>query len=191
MKKIEIQKLVYKNGAPLPLNQFNWHEETKTFSSKHSNLVIDFSKLSDGTMKIANDCTVTVDQGWVIHARFGCVIKTDCNCVICACSACTITTGSYCSIYAIQDCNIKTLHSCIISASHGSTVVTENFSTVDVTNNCCVTAGHKSIVRAAIACTITPKNNSVIFIDNITQTAQTITNAINTITSEEFGKLIR
>ena len=90
LTKKEIQKRVLQNGKPLALNKFKWCEDTKTFSSKKSNLVLDFSGISHCTFDTGADCTFKT--GW------DCTFKTRAGCTFDTGVSCTFNTGSDCVI---------------------------------------------------------------------------------------------
>ena len=60
-------------GKPIPKEKYTWDEETKVFSSKESNLVMDF----DGT-----SATFTTGNGCTFNTSNGCTFTTGYNCVI-------------------------------------------------------------------------------------------------------------
>jgi hypothetical protein len=47
MNKLEVQKLITKDGQPLDLDKFEWCEETKIFSSDVEGLVINLIDFDD------------------------------------------------------------------------------------------------------------------------------------------------
>ena len=57
MNKEKIQQRVLQEGKRLALDKFNWCEDTKTFSSKENNLVLDFKDIWGVTFKAGSDCT--------------------------------------------------------------------------------------------------------------------------------------
>ena len=60
-------------GKPLSKEKYAWNEDIKVFSSKESNLVIDF----DGT-----SATFTTGNGCTFNTSNGCTFTTGYNCVI-------------------------------------------------------------------------------------------------------------
>lgn len=84
-------------GKPLPKEKYTWDEETKVFSSKESNLVIDF----DGT-------------SGTFYTSYNCIFKTRDNCTFITGTDCTFDTGSDCVFIVYQNCTFTTGASCVV-----------------------------------------------------------------------------
>ena len=74
MTKEEVSQRVLQNGKPLSLDKFNWDEETKTFSTKESYLVVDFFGI--------DNCTFNAGHGCTLNAGHSCSFKTGSECVV-------------------------------------------------------------------------------------------------------------
>ena len=106
MKKEEVQRRVLQNGNPLPLSKFTWDDETKTFSSKQINLVIDFSDhdyctfdtCPYCTFDTGSYCTFKTGSYCTFDTGFDCTFDTDSDCTFETGSDCTFDTGSFCVI---------------------------------------------------------------------------------------------
>ena len=74
MTKIEIQNRILKNGKQLDLDLFSWDKNTRTFSSKENNLILDFSDIDNLVFNTGSDCTFKTGSD--------CTFKTGSDCVI-------------------------------------------------------------------------------------------------------------
>jgi hypothetical protein len=92
MDKEEVQRRVLKDGKPLALSKFNWDEETKTFSSKVSGLVMDFSGIAL-TINAGSGSTINAGPYSTINAGSGSTIKARSDSTINAGSGSTIKAG--------------------------------------------------------------------------------------------------
>jgi hypothetical protein len=72
---------VTQNGIPLDPSKYTWDEETNTFSTNESNLVLDFSGINSVVFNTGHYCT----------------FKTGHNCTFDTGSDCTFNTGSDCT----------------------------------------------------------------------------------------------
>jgi len=61
-------------GKELEKSKYTFDEETKTFSSKENNLVLDFSKIKWITFKTASDCTFKTSSDCTFDTGFNCVV---------------------------------------------------------------------------------------------------------------------
>lgn len=98
MNKLQVQKRVFKNSEPLDLEDFDWDEHTKTFSTQSSNLLLDFStddESSDGT-----------GQCFTFY--------TGDSCKFYVWSDCTFITGNYCTFLTGNSCKFLTGQKCVI-----------------------------------------------------------------------------
>lgn len=106
MTKLEVQQRVLKDGKPLPLDDFEWDEETNTFSSAEGGLVLDFTDISGCTFKTGSYCTFKTD--------WSCTFKTGSYCTFDTGSDCTFNTGSDCTFDTGWSCTFNTGDSCVI-----------------------------------------------------------------------------
>ena len=86
-------------GRKLNKSLYTWDEQTKTFSTKQDNLVLDFSNIDGLTFKTI----------------YGCTFKTG--------SYCTFNTGSYCTFETGYSCTFDTGYSCIFKTGSECVVV--------------------------------------------------------------------
>jgi hypothetical protein len=106
MTKKEVQQRVLKSGKPLDLCDFEWDEQTNTFSSRKNDLVLDFSGVSDCTFKTGSYCTFAT--GW------GCTFKTGSYCTFDTGSDCTFKTGFNCTFKTGFNCTFDTGEKCVV-----------------------------------------------------------------------------
>ena len=71
MTKKQVQKRIIQNGKPLALNKFKWDDETKTLSTKESDLQIDFADIGYCTFTTDGYCTFMTgcDCKWIIDGN--------------------------------------------------------------------------------------------------------------------------
>ena len=74
MNKKEVKQRVLKNGKPLSKKLFSWCEETNTFSSSESGLVLDFSGVDSCTFKTSSGCTFNTGYDCTFNTGYGCVV---------------------------------------------------------------------------------------------------------------------
>ena len=98
MTKQEIQQRVFQNGKPLPLSKFTWDEDTKTFSSKESDLTLDFNDMVSCVFNTGSYCVFNTGYGCTFRTSLGCVFNTSFNCTFEAGFDCVFNTGSYCVV---------------------------------------------------------------------------------------------
>ena len=113
MNKQDIQQRVLQNGKPLDLDKFEWDEETKTFSSKENNLVLDFSDLSYCTFNTGYGCTFKAGDNCSFDTGYDCTFKTGYDCTFKTGDNCTFNTGDNCSFDTGDNCTFKTGGGCV------------------------------------------------------------------------------
>ena len=74
MTKQEVSQRVLQNGKPLSEDKFTWDCETKTFSTKESNLVIFFKYIANCTFKTDSDCTFDAGYNCIFTCKKWCVV---------------------------------------------------------------------------------------------------------------------
>ena len=82
MNKQQIQQRVLQNGEPLPLDKFEWDENTKTFSTEKGNLVLDFKGISNVTFKTGSSCTFKTDSSCTFNTGSSCTFDIGEECVV-------------------------------------------------------------------------------------------------------------
>ena len=73
---------VTKNGIPLDPSLYTFNEETRTFSSKEDDLVLDFSLISGCTFKTGSGCTFNTNSYCTFKTSYDCTFKTGSGCVV-------------------------------------------------------------------------------------------------------------
>jgi len=101
MNKKEVQKRVSENGKKLAINKFSWNKKTKTFSSKESDLVIDFNSLSSCTFTTWYDCTFKTGYNCTFNTGHDCTFNTWSGCTFNTKPGCTFNTKSGCTFNGI------------------------------------------------------------------------------------------
>ena len=114
MNKKEIQQRVLQEGKRLALNKFNWCEDTKTFSSKENNLVLDFKDIWGVTFKAGSGCTFDTGSDCTFDTWEDCTFDTESDCTFNTGSGCTFNTGSYCTFNTGSGCTFNTGNKSVI-----------------------------------------------------------------------------
>ena len=121
MNKKEIQQRVLQNGKPLSLDNFEWDENTKTFSSNENNLVLDFVGIDNCTFKTGLNCTFDTGSYCTFDTWSGCTFKTGPDCTFKTGYGCTFKTGYGCTFDTGPGCTFKTGGNCTFNTRHGCT----------------------------------------------------------------------
>jgi len=87
---------ITKDGKPLDKKLYTIDEKAKSFSTKESGLVLDFSGLSGWSFKTSSHCTFDTGSGCTFDTGSHCTFKTGWDC--------TFDTGSYCMFDTGYDC---------------------------------------------------------------------------------------
>ena len=106
MNKLEVQQRVLQYGKPLDLDEFEWDEKTRTFSSDQRGLVLDFSGIDNCKFITGFYCTFITG--------FYCTFNTGSYCTFNTSSYCTFTTGSYCIFIIGNDYTLTPGAECVI-----------------------------------------------------------------------------
>ena len=114
MTKKEVQQRVLRNGKPLPLDEFEWDEKTKTFSSASRYLVLDFLDVSGCTFNTDPGCTFKTDSECTFDTGWGCTFDTGWDCTFDTGSDCTFDTSSDCTFKTGSDCTFDTGERCVV-----------------------------------------------------------------------------
>jgi hypothetical protein len=138
---------VTQNGKPLNPKLYNWDEDTKTFSTNESDLVLDFSKCEGITFNTGYNCTFKTGSDCTFKTGSFCTFKTNSHCTFTTGSYCTFTTGSHCTFDTSSDCTFTTGYNC----------------TFDTGSDCTFKTGSNCvIVRRDVFEVIQPKTNQTI-----------------------------
>ena len=81
---------ITKNGVPLDKSLYTMDEETKTFSTNESGLVLDFRNVDYCTFNTGSYCT--------FNTGFDCTFNTNSYCTFNTGSSCTFKTGFECVV---------------------------------------------------------------------------------------------
>ena len=114
LTKENISKRVSRNGETLSLDKFSWDEKSRTFSTTESNLVLNFSDLSDCTFNTGSDCTFKTGSSCTFKTGSYCTFNTGSYCTFNTGSYCTFNTGSYCTFNTGSSCTFKTGSECVV-----------------------------------------------------------------------------
>jgi len=100
MSKQDIQQMVLRNGKPLDLDQFEWNERSRAFSSKESDLVLDFESIHGITffLPTQNNYTFVTGSYCTFYTSDSCFFKTGDNCTFKTRFDCHFHTGDNCVI---------------------------------------------------------------------------------------------
>ena len=143
MTKQEVQLRVSKDGKPLDLSLFEWDENTNTFSSAESGLVLDFRNVAYCTFKTGSFCTF--DTGYYCTFKTGsfctfdtgysCTFDTGYSCTFKTGDSCTFDTGYYCTFKTGDSCTFKTGSSCTFKTGEKSAIVRRDIFEVIILEN--------------------------------------------------------
>ena len=97
---------ITKDGKPLDKKLYTIDEKAKSFSTKESGLVLDFSGLSGWSFKTSSHCTFKTGSCCTFKTGSHCTFKTGWNC--------TFDTGSNCTFKTSSNCTFKTGYDCVV-----------------------------------------------------------------------------
>jgi len=103
---------VTQNGKPLDPSKYNWDENTKTFSTKENNLVLDFLCILNCTFKTGFNCTFNTGSGCTFNTGLNCTFNTDSDCTFNTGSGCTFNTDYNCTFNTGSGCTFNTGFNC-------------------------------------------------------------------------------
>ena len=109
---------ITQKGKALAKSKYTIDVKGKTFSSRESNLVLDFNGLHDWTFKTGDFCTFKTGNN--------CTLKTDNHCTFDTGENCTFMTGNYCTFSTYSHCNFNTGSCCIFTTSDKCIFITSN-----------------------------------------------------------------
>ena len=110
--KEEVQQRVSQGGKPLALSKFALDAGTNTFSTVESELVIDFSGISNFTFKTGHKCTFSTEFNCTFDTGDDCIFKTGGDCTFNTGRGCTFNTLGSCTFNTGPVCTFSTLASC-------------------------------------------------------------------------------
>ena len=106
---------ITKNEKIVNPSSYSWNEDTKTFTSKLNNLVLDFSNSKNCTFVTGFECTFTTGSN--------CTFKTGDNCTFVTGWSCTFKTGSGCNFTTTYRCIFKTGSDCTFNTGYDCVVI--------------------------------------------------------------------
>jgi hypothetical protein len=170
LTKQNIQKRVLQNGEQISLDNFNWDEKTKTFSSSENNLVLDFSDLNnctfntgyDCTFDTGSDCTFKTDYNCTFNTGSSCTFNTGYDCTFDADSYCTFNTSSYCTFNTSSYCTFNTGSDCAFDTGYDCTFNTGSDCTFDTGSDCTFNTGSDCTFKTGSNCTFKTGSNCVV-----------------------------
>jgi hypothetical protein len=138
MKKLEIQKRVLQNGKPLDLDDFTWDENSRTFSTSESYLVLDFKDINSCSFITGYECTFDTGSYCSFNTGFDCTFKTG--------SYCSFITGYGCTFTTSHDCTFDTEFDCSFNTGSYCTFKTGSDCTFDTLSDCTFTVGEDCVI---------------------------------------------
>ena len=100
--------VVSNNGEIVSTELYDWNENTKTFSTNLSELVLDFGEINGVTIKCGHYCTIKCGDFCTIKCGYYCTINCGNYCTIKCGFGCTIKCGNFCTINCGNSCTIRT-----------------------------------------------------------------------------------
>jgi hypothetical protein len=157
--KEQIQKMVKQNGEPLSLDKFIWDNDSKTFSTKESNLVLNFEYYYNFTFITGDNCSFKTES--YCHFKTGeyCSFKTGSNCTFKTIYACTFDTGSDCTFKTENKCTFDTGSDCTFDTGFDCTFDTGYGCTFDTGSDCTFKTGSNCTFDTGSDCTFKTENN--------------------------------
>src|SRR5574344_1136756 len=114
MNKEEIQQRILQNSKPLPLEKFEWDEETKTITAIENCLVLDFCGVSRITFNVGDSCIIRAGSNNVFNTGNSCMFKAVWDNIF--------NTKADCTFYADTHNEFNTSHQCVFNIGGHSTV---------------------------------------------------------------------
>ena len=122
--------VVSNNGKIVSTELYDWNENTKTFSTNLSELVLDFGEINGVTIKCGIDCTINCGWNCTINSSYSCTINSGSFCTINSGDYCTINCGYYCTIKCGYYCTINSGDSCTINSGSDCTINSDSYCTI-------------------------------------------------------------
>jgi len=153
LTKENISERVLQQGEHLSKDKFSWDEDTRTFSSSESNLVLDFSDLDDCTFNTGSSCTFNTGSYCTFKTGSYCTFKTGSDCTFDTGSYCTFKTGSYCTFDTGFECTFGTGSECTFDTGSECTFNTGSYCTFDTGSYCTFKTGSYCTFKTGSECT--------------------------------------
>ena len=107
--------VVSNNGEIVSTELYDWNENTKTFSTNLSELVLDFGEINGVTIKCGHYCTINSGSFCTINSGDYCTINCGNYCTIKCGFGCTINSGDSCTIRTYWNTEIVAGKNCILN----------------------------------------------------------------------------
>ena len=141
---------VTKDGKPF--TDYQWCEETKTFSTTESRLVLDFSGVHGVTFKTGSHCTFKTGNSCTFKTGNICTFNTGNSCTFNTGSACTFNTGSHCTFNTGSHCTFNTGNICTFKTGNSCTFKTGYGCTFHTGFSCTFNTGYYCIFKTDKNC---------------------------------------
>ena len=138
LTKLDVQKRVLKDDNLLDLDLFEWNEETRTFESYISGLVLDFSDIDNCSFDAYSDCKFKTGDNCKFDTISNCSFITGDNCTFDTYSDCKFKTGDNCSFDTCDNCDFNTGSDCSFDTLSSCKFNTGNKCSFKTGNNCIV-----------------------------------------------------
>jgi hypothetical protein len=161
--KTEIQKRVLEDGNLLALAEFDWCEDSRTFSTTAAFLVIDFLGIDNCTFKTGSDCTFDTGSDCTFDTGSYCTFKTGSDCTFDTGSYCTFKTGSDCTFDTGSDCTFDTGSDCTFKTGSDCTFDTGSYCTFKTGSDCTFDTGSDCTFDTDSDCTFKTGSNYCTF----------------------------
>jgi len=137
---------VTKNGKELDSSLYTWDEETKTFSTKESNLVLNFNNLNEVTFNTGLRCIFNTGSYCTFNTGSECTFDTGSDCTFDTGLDCTFNTGSDCTFDTGLDCTFNTESDCTFNTESDCTFNTGSDCTFNTGSDCTFNTGSKCVI---------------------------------------------
>lgn len=109
---MNIQFRVTKFGKKLSNDLYTWNENTKSFSTNETHLVLEFYGINGVTFKTGYACSFATGHDCSFDTSHSCVFETGSRCMFNVTDACKFDTGSDCVFKAEGACIFEVEERC-------------------------------------------------------------------------------
>ncbi|MBI4149705.1 hypothetical protein HY491_04610 [Candidatus Woesearchaeota archaeon] len=106
-------------GKPLDPGKYVIDRGAKTFSSKESDLVLDFSGENGWTFNVRHRCAFITGNHCTFETGHDCLFETASDCVFRTGYDCVFRTGAYCTFNTGHRCTFRTGSDCVFRTGSG------------------------------------------------------------------------
>jgi len=150
---------VTKNGKELDSSLYTWDEETRNFSTKESNLVLNFNNGPYYTFNTGSYCTFNTGPYCAFNTGLDCIFNTGPYCAFNTGSDCTFNTGSDCTFNTGSDCTFDTGSYCTFNTESDCAFNTESDCTFDTESDCVFDTVSDCTFKAGSNCTFNTESD--------------------------------